>query len=165
MFPLIVSPLATVVVISTAALAIVGGAYFKGRQDGRAALLADQVSAAAQVAKAQDRVTERVVVEYRDVVKVVKEKGEEVIREVEKLVPANGCRLDGGFRVLHDAAADGALPVASAGAHGPAAPVEQIAAAETVAGNYLACHENAVQLKALQGWIEEQQNVNKGGTP
>lgn len=165
MFPLIVSPLATFAVFSAAAIAIVGGAYFKGRQDGREALLASQLQAAGQVVKRQDKVTERVVVEYRDVVKVVKEKGEEVIREVEKLVPADGCVLDGGFRVLHDAAADGALPGASGRAHGSAAPVEQIAAAETVAGNYLVCHQNAEQLKALQGWIEKQQTVNQGGTP
>lgn len=141
---------------------LLGGCYLKGRQDGREALLTEQFKVAGQVVKRQEKVTERVVVEYRDVVRVVKEKGEEVIREVEKLVPADGCVLDGGFRVLHDAAADGRLPSAAGGAHGPAAPVDQVAAAETVAVNYLACHQNAEQLKALQGWVQKQQNIHQG---
>lgn len=162
MIPFLIAPWATFAAIFAAIALALTGSYLKGRQDGREAMLARQLEAASKFVKRQDNVTERVRVEYREVVRVVREKGEEVIREVEKLVPADACRLDGGWRVLHDAAADGALPSAAGGAHGPPAPVEQAAAAETVAGNYIACHENAEQLKALQAWIRAQQKLNQG---
>ncbi len=102
----------------------------------------------------QAQVVERVVVEYRDRVKIVKERGDEIVREVEKLVSADSCPLPGGFRVLHDAAASGSLPDDPAGVAAIAAPVEAPAAAETVAGNYAACLANAAQLTALQDLVK-----------
>lgn len=163
MLPLIVSPLATTVAFLATAAVVIGGAYLKGREHGREALLADQLTAAQAIAGRQQKVTERVVVEYRDRVQTIKEKGGEIVREVEKLVPVGGCELDGGWRVLHDAAARGRLPDAAGGAHGPPAPVDPIAAARTVAGNYATCHEIAAQLTGLQEWVQKQhETTNKG---
>lgn len=158
----VVSPMVTIAATFVAIALAFSAAYLKGRQDGREAMLAQQLASAGKFVKRQDKVTERVVVQFRDRVQVVREKGEEVIREVEKLVPVDSCPLGGGFRVLHDAAADGALPSTPDGAHGPAAPVEQAAAAEVVAGNYVACHLNAEQLKALQAWVQKQHKLTKG---
>lgn len=159
MLGLVVSPLTSIVAIAATATVLLGGAYLKGREHGREAMLADQLKVAHKTAVRQAEATERVRIEYRDRVRVVREKGEEVIREVERLVPAGGCQLPGGFRLLHDAAARGSLPEPAGRADGAAAPVEPAAAAETVAGNYLACNETAEQLKALQAWVQQQQNV------
>lgn len=156
------SPLISAAAAVGAIVALVAAVYAQGRADGRAAALVDQAQQAQAVANKQERETEKVRIAYRDRVKVVREKGEEVIREVEKLVPVDGCQLDGGFRVLHDAAARGELPDTATGADGPPAPVEQAAAARTVAGNYGACHENTEQLTALQDWVRRQRHLTKG---
>jgi hypothetical protein len=97
----------------------------------------------------QARVVEKVVVEYRDRVKIVKEKGDEIIKEVPVLVHGD-CNLTGGWRVLHDAAATGSLPDDPGRAAAAADPVEDTAAAETVAGNYAICRADQARLGALQ---------------
>ena len=112
------------------------------------------------VRQRQAEVTERVVTQYVDRVRTVREAGETVIREVPVYVPtqcdADG-RLPAGWRVQHDAAAAGS-PADPAG-FADAAPVAPDTAAETVARNYLACRLNAEQLIALQAWVREQTAV------
>lgn len=97
----------------------------------------------------QAQVVERVVVEYRDRVKVVKEKGDEIVKEVPVLVHGDSF-LTGGWRVLHDAAATGELPADPERAAAAADPVEDTTAAETVASNYAACRADQARLTALQ---------------
>ncbi len=87
---------------------------------------------------------------YKDRVKVVKEKGNEIVREVEKLVPVDTCTLPGGVRVAHDSAARGELPADPAGAASAAAPVEATTLTETVAENYATCLAEFEKLTALQ---------------
>jgi predicted acylesterase/phospholipase RssA len=97
----------------------------------------------------QAQVVEKVVVEYRDRVKVIKEKGDEIVKAVPYYVRAS-CALPGGWRVLHDAAASGSFPEDPDGAIAAAEPVEGVAAAETVASNYAACRADQARLAALQ---------------
>lgn len=158
-----VSPLVTIATGLVTTSLVIGGAYLKGRQDGREAMLERQLHQAHLTTRKQEKATDRVVVEYRDRVQVVTKQGKEVVREVERLVPFGLCQLDPGFRLLHDAAAAGSVPDPAGRADGPAAPVEQATAAETVADNYLACRLNAEQLTALQRWIRKQERIaNKG---
>jgi len=114
----------------------------------------------ARVQAAQARVTERVVTQYVDRVRVVRETADAVIREVPVYVPqscdADG-RLPAGWRVLHDAAASGGAADPSTVAH--AQPVAPDTAAATVARNYGTCRETAEQLTALQQWVREQAAV------
>lgn len=111
----------------------------------------------ARIRVAQAQVTERVVTQYVDRVRTVREAGETIVKEVPVYVPAQ-CDADGrlpaGWRVLHDAAASGqpADPTRAADAQ----PVAPDTAAETVARNYLTCRETAEQLTALQQWVREQ---------
>ena len=110
-----------------------------------------------RVKVAQAEVTERVVTQYVDRVRIVRETADAIIREVPVYVPAQ-CdpdgRLPAGWRVLHDAAASGqpADPARTADAQ----PVAPDAAAETVTRNYGTCRETAEQLTALQQWVREQ---------
>ena len=77
----------------------------------------------------------------------------EIIREVPSLVPAGTPDLPPGFRVLHDAAAQGVSP-ASRGADGSPVPAQD--AAEAVADNYGTALDNASRLQRLQQWIADQ---------
>lgn len=143
------------------AIALVAGSYFKGRADaGEACAVAAAKREAELVAlKAkQAAVTTRLVTEYKDRVRVVKEKGDEIVKEVMVYVPVADV-LPSGWRVFHDAAASGVMPESPERAIAAAAPVEAVAAASTVAENYQACRATREQLIALQKWSVE---VSKG---
>ena len=140
--------------------AAAGWGYVKGARSVQAdwaAATAEQSSVVARVQVAQAQVTERVVTQYVDRVRTVREAGETIVKEVPVYVPAQ-CDADGrlpaGWRVLHDAAASG--QPADAARAADAQPVAPDAAAETVARNYLTCRETAEQLTALQQWVREQ---------
>jgi hypothetical protein len=96
--------------------------------------------------------------QYVDRIRVVREKGVAVIKEVPVYVPAQAdaaCTINRGFVRLHDAAAAGELPEPARDADAPAAGIALSAVAGTVAANYQTCHENAEQLRALQVWVGE----------
>jgi hypothetical protein len=161
------SPIGRWLIIAALIAASYGAAYMKGRNDGfqkREAIaqeeLAQQDRLSAALAALRGRVTERVVTVYRDRIKVVREKGEEVIRYVEKLVPADSCPLPGGWRVLHDAAAEGRIPAAPERIDAAAVSAQE--AARTVASNYSTCRETAERLTSLQAWVTQQHDLSKG---
>jgi hypothetical protein len=129
-----------------------------------AALKAEVVKAKAQAAaeahkRAQAEASIRVVTKYVDRVKVVEGRTRTIIKEIPVYVPADSPNLPAGFRVLHDAAAQGVLPDPAGIAD--AAPVPAQDAAGTIAGNYGICHATAEQVRALQDWIREQQKLAK----
>ncbi len=105
------------------------------------------------------KVTVRTEVQYIDRVKVIKEKGDAIVREVPVFVPAGSPDLPGGFRLLHDAAAaNGPVPEAAGIAHAAAVPAQTAAA--TIAGNYASAHETAQRLTSLQEWVRAQCRAN-----
>ena len=120
----------------------------------------EQAAQAAKVAEKQAEVTTKVVTEYVDRVKVVRERAREVVKEVPIYVPADSCPLPSGFRVLHDAAA-GLPPIPNPSARTDAAPVPAQAVAATVADNYGACRETAEQLRGLQAWVAQQRSASQ----
>ena len=112
----------------------------------------------ALVQKSQSDATVRVVTQYVDRLKTVRETSDVIIKEVPVYVsPAadSACVLPNGFVSLHDAAAAGRLPESAGGADATPSGVALSAAASAVAENYQRCHENAEQLTALQLWISE----------
>ncbi|OGT56299.1 MAG: hypothetical protein A3E01_07035 [Gammaproteobacteria bacterium RIFCSPHIGHO2_12_FULL_63_22] len=121
------------------------------------ALKADK--AALERAVESAKASERVVTKYIDRVKVVAGRTQTIIREVPVYVPTGTADLPAGYRVLHDAAAQGVIPDPARIAD--AAPVPAQDAAETVVSNYGTCAETAGQVIALQDWIREQQAVAK----
>ncbi len=95
---------------------------------------------------------------YTDRVRVVREKGDTIIKEVPVYVPVQAdaaCTINRGFVRLHDAAAAGELPETARDADAAAAGVALSAVAGTIAANYQACNESAEQLRALQAWVNE----------
>lgn len=99
---------------------------------------------------------EAAVVQIRTVTKTI-------LKEVPVYVKATDCPMPGGFRVLHDAAADGRIPEPAGIADAAAVPAD--VAAGTVAENYGLCHETAERLTALQSWVRAQQALRTSGAP
>ena len=111
----------------------------------------------ATIREQQAQATVKVVTEYVDRVRIVREKGQTIIKEAPVYVPVQAdaaCTINRGFVRLHDAAAAGELPEPARDADAPATDLALSAVAGTIAINYQTCHENAQQLRALQAWAD-----------
>ena len=143
------------------AAALIGFGWVKGAghvQTRLDAAVQQQTLHVATVRERQAQATVKVVTQYVDRVRVVREKGDTIIKEVPVYVPVQAdaaCTINRGFVRLHDAAAAGDLPEPARDADAAAAGIALSAVAGTVATNYQTCHENAEQLRALQTWIGE----------
>jgi hypothetical protein len=142
-------------------LALVGFGWVKGAGHVQAqwdAAVQQQVLQATAVREEQAQATVEVITEYVDRVRVVREKGDTIIKEVPVYVPVQAdaaCTINRGFVRLHDAAASGALPEPARDTDAAATGIALSAVAGTVATNYQTCHETAEQLRALQTWVRE----------
>lgn len=76
-----------------------------------------------------------------------------ITKEVTVYVPSDSCELPAGWRLLHDAAAEGRDPEPPGSPD--AAPVPAQDAAVTVIENYESCRVNAERLEGLQQWVRE----------
>ena len=103
----------------------------------------------------QAEATVQVVTQYVDRVKIVRETGATIVKEVPVYVSPEAdaaCVLPRGFVRLHDAAAAGRSPEPAGSSDAAPAGIALSTVAGTVADNYERCHENAEQLIALQAW-------------
>lgn len=114
--------------------------------------------AAVKIIEKQDRISERVVIQYRDRIHEVQTAADTVTREIPVYVPpAADPLLPLGWRLLHDASAAARAVSPPAGGADVATPDARASEALTaVSHNYAACNANAVQLKELQGWVRSQ---------
>jgi apolipoprotein N-acyltransferase len=106
--------------------------------------------------------TTKVVTKYIETVKIVKEKGDVIIKEVPKYITKESdakCPIPNAFVVLHDSASKNEVPDSTRLANEGTSATKLSTVTETVVGNYSICHQNAEQLKALQTWIREQEIV------
>ena len=153
--------------IAALAVALIGFGWIKGAGHVQArwdAAVQQQTLQAAAVRQRQAEATIKVITQYVDRVRIVREKGDTIIKEVSFYVPVQvdaACTINRGFVRLHDAAAAGELPEPARDADATAADIALSAVAGTVAANYQTCHENAEQLRALQVWISEMASATK----
>lgn len=105
----------------------------------------------------QKLLTEKVELLTDAKVKVIYEKGETIVKQVEVLIPDDSCELPGGFRLLHDAAATSTLPDASQADYADGVPAQD--AARTVAENYTTCNAAIADLAGLRQWAKEQEKL------
>jgi len=82
-----------------------------------------------------------------------------IIKEVPTYVSINDCPMSPGFRVFHDAAANGVLPDPSRIADAASVPAQDVA--NTSAENYRTYYETAARLTGLQDWVRAQQGLKK----
>lgn len=147
--------------IAALAVALIGFGWIKGASHVQAqwdAAIQQQTLHTATVRERQAQATVKVVTEYVDRVRVVREKGDTIFKEVPVYVPVQAdaaCTINRGFVRLHDAAAAGELPEPARSADADAAGLAHSAVAGIVAANYQTCHETAEQLRALQALVRK----------
>ena len=147
--------------LALAAAALIGFGWIKGAGHVQAqwdAAVQQQTLQAAAARERQAQATIKVVTQYVDRVRVVREKGDTIIKEVPVYVPAQAdaaCTVNHGFVRLHDAAAAGELPTPAGDSDAAASSLALSAVAGTVTANYQTSHETAEQLRALQEWVIE----------
>lgn len=78
-------------------------------------------------------------------------------KEIPVYVKATDCPMSGGFRVLHDAAANGEVP--DPARIPDAAPASAQDVADAVTDNYGTCQLIRSQLIHLQDWVRAQQDL------
>jgi len=145
-------------------VALIGFGWVKGAGHVQAqwdAAVQQQTLQVATARQKQAEATVKVVTQYVDRVRVVRQKGNTIIKEVPVYVPVQAdaaCTINRGFVRLHNAAAAGELPEPARDADATAAGIALSTVAGTVATNYQTCHENAEQLRALQVWARRVQS-------
>lgn len=110
-------------------------------------------------------VTEKIVTQYVDKVKIVKEKGNVIIKEVPKYITKEhdaGCVIPKSFVLLHNSASRNEIPDTTGPIDDSASTTKLSAVIDTVAGNYTIYYETAEQLKALQDWVKQQEKIYNG---
>ena len=108
------------------------------------------------------QVTEKIVTRYVDRVKIIKEKGNVIIKEVPKYITEKSdaeCIIPQSYVVLHDSASNNEIPVTTGGIDDTPSGLKLSTTLETVVGNYNLYYETAEQLKALQNWVKEQEKI------
>lgn len=86
--------------------------------------------------------------------KVIREKGDTIVKEIPIYIPADTVDLPGGFRLLHDAAARSELPDRTRLLE--AAPVRVEDATTIITENYTQCLIWRTQVLGWQEWYQEQ---------
>ncbi|WP_413708077.1 hypothetical protein [Ralstonia sp. Ralssp110] len=150
--------------VIVALLAIVAGLAWWATASYHAAVQrADQAETTAATLRKQLDHAQRATVtvtQYVDRERVIRLKGDTIIKEVPRYVPVQAdaaCVVPRGFVRLHDAAAAGAVPDANPGdADAAPAGVALSAVAGTVAANYTGCHVDAARLSSLQQTLRDQ---------
>lgn len=144
-----------------AGAALIVGVFIFGYMKGSAVaetriaeFAAKESKAALELEKESAKISTRVVTQYVDKVRVIKEK-EYVYRDIIKDSVPSQYDLSSGWVYTHDISASaGDADPARASDETPSG-IKDNKALETIAGNYAICQANAEQLTALQAWIRE----------
>ena len=103
-----------------------------------------------------------IVIKYINKTKVIKEKGDVIIKEVPKYITEKSdaeCTIPQSYIVLHNSASKNEIPDSARGIDGTASGLKLSTTLETVIGNYVLYHETSEQLKALQEWVKAQEKI------
>lgn len=119
----------------------------------RLVVINDLNAAAEKTAKAGKEVVTVTVKEYVDRIKYIKGESRVIEKQVPYYIPAGTPDLPGGFRLLHDAAAQGRAIAAGTGPDN-GAPVTVADAATTVAANYGQCLQDKAKVVFFQDLYE-----------
>ena len=117
--------------------------------DARQATIVAMENAAKDVPEQAQKIVEVEVVKYRDRIQYIKSEAHVIEKQVPIYIPADTPALPGGFRLLHDAAAQGRAIADNASGH-DAAPVPVETAALTIAENYSSCLQDKERLAFFQ---------------
>lgn len=108
----------------------------------------------------QGEITTKVLTQYVDRVRIVKEKGEEITKNVPIYVNTKNdadCVINHGFIVLHDSAANqNPVPDSTGISNDSPSELKLSTVLTTITENYAIAIENSERLKALQQWVRGQ---------
>lgn len=111
-----------------------------------------------------EQVTTKIVTKYITKVQIVKETSDAITKEIPiyitKEADAN-CVVPNGFVLLHDSASRNEIPNASGIPNEGASGVKISEVAGTIIENYSTYYQLAEQVKSLQDWIKQQQQIYK----
>ena len=150
----------------TSIVILVFGVYMEGgiaTQEKWEAKVAEVKLEMAKKETASAEVTTKVVTKYINKVQIVKEKGNEIIKQVPVYITKDAdtkCDVPTGFVMLHDSASRNEVPDPTRKVDGTTSNVKISGVAETVVDNYTTYHQVAEQLRSLQEWIKEQQKIH-----
>ena len=150
----------------TSIAVLVFGVYMEGgiaTQEKWEAKVAEVKLEMAKKETASAEVTTKVVTKYINKVQIVKEKGNEIIKQVPVYITKDAdtkCDVPTGFVMLHDSASRNEVPDPTRKVDGTTSNVKISGVAETVVENYTTYHQVAEQLRSLQEWIKEQQKIH-----
>lgn len=122
----------------------------------------NQVIYALQTKVKQAEISERVVTQYVDKIRIVKEKGDTIIKQVPVCITQDNdreCIVPESFRLLWDAANRGDIPEASRIANEAASDVKISDVAAQHATESTICRETEQQLSSLQDWVKERADL------
>jgi hypothetical protein len=111
-----------------------------------------------------DKRSKQIVTKYVTLTKVVKEKGDAITKlskNLSKNADAN-CVIPKSFVLLHDSAAKGEVPDTSRGIDESASGTKLSTLGETISINYNNYHQLSEELKALQDWVKQQEEIFNG---
>lgn len=117
----------------------------------------------ARIEKESKEATARIEKEYITKQKVIKEKGEQIVKYVDRYVTKEAdanCVIPSSVVELHNSAAKNELPNTTRVANESPSGVALSTTTKTVVENYNLFHELRQQLISLQDWIREQQKIN-----
>ena len=146
-------------------IVLVFGVYMEGgisNQEKWEAKVAEVKLEMAKKETASAEVTTKVITKYVTKIEVVKEKGNEIIKQVPVYITKDAdakCDVPTGFVVLHDSASRNEVPDPTRKVDATTSTVKISGVAETVTDNYTTYHQVAEQLKSLQEWIKLQQSI------
>jgi hypothetical protein len=146
-----------------AALAVLAlSIYVFGRSDGKAIAAKELSAAKIRLQTAQAQVVTETEIVYRDRIKIIKEKGDVIVKEIPIYITAETDRnfpVSNGFVRVHDSAASGEPAGPAEQSDGKAATVTASQSAETVAVNYAECRKLAEQVTGWQEFYLNLQNT------
>ncbi len=161
MIPALAIPLAAKVAIATTlAAALFSTGLYVGHKWGVSSCYEATIEAQAHAIETgiqQAVVSDKTVTKYVDRVQIVQGKSRAIIKEVKVYVKDDTCTLSGGFRLLHDSAANNELPDPARIADAETVSFET--ATKTIFENYEACNVNSETLSSLQQWLREQSAI------
>jgi len=146
-------------------IVLVFGVYMEGgisNQEKWEAKVAEVKLEMAKKETASAEVTTKVITKYVTKIEVVKEKGNEIIKQVPVYITKDAdakCDVPTGFVVLHDSASRNEVPDSTRSINAGTSEVKLSDVATTVTENYTTYHKVAEQLKSLQEWIKLQQSI------
>lgn len=156
MFRFIPLPYKLLIIVFLLAGALSVG-YVKGLEKSKQVIAEYEAKANAQIAsleKKNNEISNKVVTEYVDKVRTVKEK-EYVYRDQAQTVVPSRAELSSGWVYLHDASAKGLPAVPARSADETSSGIKDNVALGTIVTNYSVCIQNAQQLAGLQQWLND----------